>query len=786
MNSDFERAAGGMIEIPQWFTWCLRWDATKGKYNKTPWKDGRAVDAGDARNWTDYATAKAMIQRLDTGSGEVRYALGFRLTEGCGYFLYDLDKCVTAGVPNEFTQLMINAFPGAMLEYSSSGAGVHIIGRCSEILHRSMRPDLSIEFYSRDRGIAFGIDGRAWGCADTHLDAAVIPLVEKYFKPNALHDGVPRALEWRGPDDDSQLLRRAYGAKQSAFTAFGGVANLQQLMEGPAEQNNENDSRLASHLAWWTGRDMDRIERIMRTSKLYRAKWDEYRPQGGSYLRMSIQNACAIVDGCYVERLDAVDSVANVASKNTELANAYRLQARHGDDLLAVAGIGWHVWGDAGPWKHDDHGAYRLAFGLGQAIQQEADELDTWVYQATVDGEGMEERKRREDIQKNRAGWAKASESKAVIEHSLSLAEKLLGTTADELDTQPLLVGCPSGVIDLSEGTMREHRREDRITKMIACDYDPNATSPTWSAFISEVLGGDQELIDYVQTLCGYTLSAKRGEHLLPILWGTGANGKSTFLSTLQTLLGDYAGTAAPGLLLTRGGNDHPTGLASLQGRRMVVVAETGEAGRLNEEQVKLLTGGDRITARRMRQDFYEFAATHLIYLMTNHKPRVQGTDLGIWRRLKLIPFTVTIPQERRDPELPAKLLAELPGVLAWAVEGFKKYQQHGFVEPAVVKAATSEYRAASDKIGAFIGERCNVGEQYTSTAGAIYAAYKLWCAENGEPHLTQTAFGLSLSERPGIVKTRSDRSRGWRGLGIDAQAFSVLSPAPTLSIVKL
>src|SRR5690606_30840565 len=157
-----------------------------------------------------------------------------------------------------------------------------------------------------------------------------------------------------------------------------------------------------------------------------------------------------------------------------------------------------------------------------------------------------------------------------------------------------------------------------------------------------------------------YMLSGRRGEHLLPILWGSGANGKSTFLGALQAVLGDYASSAAPGLLIQKHGNEHPTALADLQGKRLVIVSETGESGRLNEEQVKALTGGDRITARRMRMDFYTFAPSHLLALQTNHRPRVAGTDEGIWRRLRLIPFAVTVPPERRDPRLPEKLRAEL------------------------------------------------------------------------------------------------------------------------------
>lgn len=313
MTPEFEKAVGGMADIPNWFIWHLQWDAEEQKYIKQPWLDGRyPINAGDASKWRDYDTVAAEVRQLRANLVEgspITYVMGFRLTEGCGYFLYDLDKCVKDDVPNELTQMQINAFPGAMLEFSSSRRGIHIIGMCSEIKHRSMFKELNWEFYTDNRGIAFGLDGKAWGCADTNCDAAVVPMVEKYFKPLPVNEGGQRALEWRGPEDDDELLARIYRASPSASVAFNGVVSTRQMMEGPVDTTSENDARLAATLAWWTGRDVDRIERLMRRSALYREKWDEYRPQGGSLLRHTILQSCAVVDTCYVER-ERVDTAS--------------------------------------------------------------------------------------------------------------------------------------------------------------------------------------------------------------------------------------------------------------------------------------------------------------------------------------------------------------------------------------------------------------------------------------------------------------------------------------------
>lgn len=444
----------------------------------------------------------------------------------------------------------------------------------------------------------------------------------------------------------------------------------------------------------------------------------------------------------------------------THLANAHRLVTHFSERMLFVRGIGWHCW--APPWRHDEHGARRCAHKLGRLIADEAASMAPWVAAAP----DANERQRREEELSRRFKWATASESAPCIEHSLRMAEALLGADAADLDAEGDLLGTASGVLDLKSGTHREHRQSDRITKVCGTEFDQAATAPTWERVLVEIFDGDQQLIDYFQRLTGYMLSGHRGEHLLPIFWGSGANGKSTVLGTLQALLGDYAGTAAPDLLIAKGGNDHPTGLADLQGRRLVVVSETGEAGRLNEEKAKLLTGGDTITARRMRMDFYQFTPTHLLVLQTNHRPKVQGTDEGVWRRLRLIPFAHTVPADKRDPKLPEKLKRELPGILQWAWHGWQRYQAQGFNDPPAVRAATADYREASDAVGLFLVEFCELGSGLTVTAGELYRAYSQWCDEAGERARSQREFGLRLSER-GFERVRYGGVHRWRGLTV-------------------
>ncbi len=445
----------------------------------------------------------------------------------------------------------------------------------------------------------------------------------------------------------------------------------------------------------------------------------------------------------------------------SHLQNAYRLKEHFGDELLYVEGIGWHTWSP--PWRADDLGATRHAFSLGKIIAAEAGAMGEWVARA----KSKEERDRRQQMMDRRFKWAGQSESANCIAASLHLAQPLFACKAEALDANPYLFGMPNGVLDLKTSRRREHRRADLITKTAGCDFDERAVALTWEKFVAEIMGDDGELIDYVQRLCGYLLSGVRGEHLLPIFWGGGANGKSTLLGALQTMLGEYACGASPDLLIQRSGNEHPTAMADLQGRRLVVVSESGEAGRLHEERVKLLTGGDTITARRMRMDFFTFKPTHQLILQTNHKPRATGTDEGLWRRVKLVPFNVTIPEDRRDAALPEKLKAELPGILGWALRGWVCYQQRGFNLPAAIRSATSDYRDESDQLAAFVSDMCIVNNAVTAMAKQLYEAYTSWCAAGNERPRTQRIFGAALTERGYRTFKLTGGLMRWQGIGL-------------------
>jgi putative DNA primase/helicase len=309
---------------------------------------------------------------------------------------------------------------------------------------------------------------------------------------------------------------------------------------------------------------------------------------------------------------------------------------------------------------------------------------------------------------------------------------------------------------------------------MIPIEYDRDAKCPIWDGFLEETMDGDLDLICFLHRMAGYMLTGSTGEQKMFFLYGTGCNGKSTLLDTLMHVMGDYARPVASDLLMLRREDSHPTALADLQGIRMATCAEVEQGRRMAEVRVKELTGmtshKSLIKARRMRQDYYEFEATHKLVVCGNHKPIIKGTDEGIWRRMDLIPFNVKITEP--DKELPEKLLEEAPGILRWCVRGCGDWRLHGLAEPPAVQDATKTYRTEMDILGEFIVDTCVIDPNAKSTAASLYDEYKQWCVENKEYAMSKRKFGSALKER-GFDQRHDgkDRSRTWFGIGLRTDA---------------
>jgi putative DNA primase/helicase len=350
----------------------------------------------------------------------------------------------------------------------------------------------------------------------------------------------------------------------------------------------------------------------------------------------------------------------------------------------------------------------------------------------------------------------------------IKLAESEIGVvlSVDKLDADPLLLGVPNGVVDLRNGTFREGRRDDYVTKVAGAAFDERARCPQWKNFLKKIFDSDGDLIGYVQRVCGYILTGLTVEEAMFFLWGLGANGKSTFRETIFALLGDYAVGADASLLITniRSGGATPD-VARLYARRLVTINETEQNALLNEARLKFITGHDIITARNLYQDPFDFTPTHKTFVTTNHKPIVRCTDEGTWRRIHLIPFIQTIPPEDRVRNFrEERLMPERPGILNWALEGLAAYHREGLNPPDTVLDATREYREDMDLIGAWIEERCSLDSKAEEETATLYDNYKSWAQEQVGFVISPIAFGRDLADR-GFKKKKVNRSRGFSGL---------------------
>jgi len=434
----------------------------------------------------------------------------------------------------------------------------------------------------------------------------------------------------------------------------------------------------------------------------------------------------------------------------TDLGNSERFVADHGKDLRYC--YPWRKWmvRTEARWERDDAGrVHRLAKERVRGIYREASDAED------------------EDRRKALAKHATASESETRIRAMIELAKSEVPISPDKLDADPWLLNVLNGTIDLRTGELREHRREDLITKLAPVEYDPQAKAPTWEVFLGRVLPSE-DLRGFVQRAAGYSATGDTSEQCLFIHHGPGANGKSTFQETIAAVLGDYAMRTPTETLLVKRSGGVPNDVARLKGARFVTASETEEGRRLAESLVKDLTGQDTISARFMWAEWFDFKPTHALHLSTNHKPEIRGTDPAIWRRIRLIPWAVTIPPAEQDRKLAEKLREELPGVLAWIVRGCLEWQREGLQAPEEVRQATKAYRTEMDLLAAFLADCCLRGEGEDAFAGELWGAWKRWCEETGEQAGSQKRFGGRLTER-GFLNHRDSRTgrKVWSGVSL-------------------
>jgi putative DNA primase/helicase len=433
--------------------------------------------------------------------------------------------------------------------------------------------------------------------------------------------------------------------------------------------------------------------------------------------------------------------------------NAERVNAIFGGNFHHVADSGqWLIWNGC-RWTPDRDGAMtRIFLKTMEETARQALKIDNLRA-----GESL-------------ARHAMRSRDAAKVTAGLTMLKAVRGVTiaAGDLDSNPWMLGTPNGLIDLLTGKPIKPEKRELVTKSIACDFDANAKCPIWESVIETAAGGDSELIRFFQVWTGYTLTGCVSEECLAFLHGTGANGKGTFTECVRALLGDYAITAPESLFVADRNTSATNDIARLAGCRMACAAELDENAAFAESRLKAITSRDAITARFLHREFFDFTPTHKFWISGNHKPTVRGVDHGIWRRIRLIPFTFTIPPEKRDRNLADKLRNELPGILNWAIQGCMIWQAEGLQTPQCVAKATAEYQKAEDVVGQFLDESTNCDESGRVLRSSLYEAYQGWAGKQGIARpLTATKFNRKMEER-GFQKAKITGGWYWKGLSLD------------------
>jgi len=435
----------------------------------------------------------------------------------------------------------------------------------------------------------------------------------------------------------------------------------------------------------------------------------------------------------------------------TDLGNSERFIAQHKNDLRYCPHLKqWLCWSGT-LWEPD---------GAGQVFQKAKETVKTIEKDVDL---AQEDQTLREEIIEH----GKRSQSWSRINAMVKLAktDPEIQVDVEELDTDPMLLNCPNGTIDLRTGELLPHSREHLITKSTLLPYDDGADCPQWLAFLDKIMAGKQDKIAYLKRITGYALTGSMNEQCLFIYNGFGANGKSTFLEAFRKVLGGYAMHTPSSTLLTNNmsiRND----LARLRGSRFVSAVEIGIGKKLDEALTKELTGGDPITSRFLFREFFEQKPTFKLFIAANYKPEIRGMDHGIWRRIRLIPFDVVLKDDEIDRDLPHKLETELSGILSWAVQGCLDWQKQGLVMPDEVRSATTEYREESDVLSLFLEDKCKQGPKLEISVKNLYDTYMAWSEENADDVLSKKTFGHFLKQR-GFKQKKSDGIRSWVGLTI-------------------
>lgn len=722
----YESIPSELKSVKQWVCWA------GDKLPKNPYT-GNNAKSNDPNTWSDFETAVEAVGKYHLNG------IGFMFAPP--YFGVDLDNCVDK---QDFVDEFVESLQ-SYTEYSTSGTGIHII--CKGKLPEGARRRGNVEMYSERR--YFIMTGNIYNPEYSQITDCTekIKILHSKYLYSETPQVAPKKVEAVNMTD-FDVIDKARNCK---------TGSLFQLLysgswEGLYPSQSEADLALCNHLAFWTQKDEQQMDRIFRSSGLYRDKWDKKR---GSltYGQITIQKACMACTEVYEPKPSIDDTKIAIAffrdGKNktglpknvydmTDTGNAQRLRDRfRGNVRYSYTRKRWMYW-TGKVWRYDDTGEIKkLADCIVEDLKAEAFECE-------------DEKEREMKLRFAHKTANSGSKCNMILE-----AQHLDGIPIiiNELDCYNDYLNCQNGIVNLRNGELIPHDPNFMMSKITNTEYDATSGKKPvkWLKFLDDVTNGDKELQHYLQKCIGYSLTGSIKEQCAFFLYGIGNNGKSTFIETIADMLGDYASNAQPEtIMMKKNGEGVGADIARLKSARMVTSEEPTEGVRLNEGLVKQLTGGGKVTCRFLYGDDFEYSPEFKIWIATNHKPVIRGTDVGIWRRIRLIPFEVNIPADKVDKQLKYKMREEMPQIMRWAVDGCRMYLKEGLESPECVKKSTEEYKTEMDLLATFMDSCLEI--DYTTPDGIpaneLYSMYVAWATENKEYVMTSRKFFTEIAKK--------------------------------------
>jgi P4 family phage/plasmid primase-like protien len=734
--------------MTRWLLWKAVADDTKpdSKPRKVPYyvgssqlRKGKQGSPEDLSQLVTLAVAWAAYRtQPDRWAG-----VGFALIDGDGVGAIDLDDCIKNGKFTEDLNVrrIVKALgqQGVYVEASPSGGGLRAIGP-TDGFNTSAKPPY--EAYCRDKFVTITGHVRQNATRWESIDPAIQLILGSHILrpsaslPNTAHAPRVNLAVMREPDPETpDNVARAQSALDSLDPSMG----YDDWFQVGAALRSTQWERAEDLFRDWSARSAEKY-----SDTAFDQLWRSLEPSGG--ITMGTLYGMAKEVGWRGPHKPTAAPLGE--DECSDVYNGRLFARRHSGTLLRVNETGQVV-------VFDEHEGWRIAPSPQIATRTAAQQTLPTIVEAVQEALAAGDAEKAQKLSKHHRTTQSLTRLDAMAELGWTHASMTIGAAG--LDAEPDALGVQNGILDLRRGSLRPHSRNTLVTKRAGVAYGKAAKAPTFSQFLHDIQP-DPEVQRLLQQIAGLTLWGRPGEHRLYFFYGTGANGKSTFVEILNYVLGDYAShMPAESLIRQDRSSAGPSPDAmKLMGARGVFASEVRE-GRLDEERVKQWTGGDTITARPLYRDYVHFTPSHTFIMTGNHQPSIHDTSLGIWRRILLIGFNQHIPEARRDARLPEKLRKEGSGILNWMRQGLVDYWTHGLFVPAAVKAATARYQREEDIVGQWISEQCNTGPNLSCPTGRAYLNYQGWCMQEGMAAANKNRFSRRLAER-GHIKVKGDR----------------------------